>query len=245
MNRLAAVRRMAASFRNGLRYGFVFLRPAWFRMPQRIRVAGKRVALHYPPEHGAQADFFACFIRNDYGLGKRLPRVRTVLDIGANVGFFSIAARGRHPDAVIHAYEPNPRVLESLRANAEPLGIVLHAEAVGNRAGFVQMIDEGASNQARTSAAQNGGISLVTLDTAIDRMGGSVDLLKLDCEGAEWDLFELDEAWKRIQNVRMEYHLFRGETVGQVERALQKLGFEAIHWQRDVGFGMVWARRVA
>ena len=243
MNRFAAVRRMAASFRNGWRYGFVFLRPAWFRMPQRIRVGGKRVALKFPPEHGAQADFFACFIRNDYGLGKQLPRIRTVLDIGANVGFFSIAARGRYPDAVIHAYEPNPRVSEALRANAGPLGIAVHAEAVGNRAGFVAMIDEGASNQARTSAAQNGGIPLVTLDTAIDRLGGSVDLLKLDCEGAEWDLFELDEAWKRVQNVRMEYHLFRGETVEQVERALQRLGFEAIHWQRDCGFGMVWARR--
>jgi FkbM family methyltransferase len=243
MSQLAAVRRMAESFRNGLRYGFVFVRAAWFKMPQSLSVAGKRVALHYPPEHGAQADFFACFVRNDYGLRKQLPPIRTILDIGANVGFFSMAARERYRDATIHAYEPNPRVIEYLRANAAPLGIVLHAQAVGNHAGFVQMIDEGASNQARTSAAQNGGIPLVTLDTAIDRLGGSVDLLKLDCEGAEWDLFELEDAWRRIRNVRMEYHLFRGETVEQVERALQKLGFDAIHWQHDIGFGMVWARR--
>lgn len=244
MSGFAALQRAAASFRNGLRYGFVFVRPAWFKMPRRIQVAGKRVSLHYPPDHGAQADFFACFIRNDYGLGNQLPRVRTILDIGANVGFFSMAARGRYPDATIHAYEPNPRVIETLRANAAPLRIAIHAEAVGNRAGFVQMIDEGASNQARTSAAQNGGIPLVTLDTAIERLGGSVDLLKLDCEGAEWDLFELDDAWKRVRNVRMEYHLFRGETVERVESALQRLGFETIHWQRDAGFGMVWARRV-
>src|SRR5277367_600812 len=193
MSRIAvAVRRVFDAFQvqaescaNGIRFGFVFVRSRWFRMPRQIRAGGKRVSLSLPQDHGAQSDFFACFIRNDYGLRHGLPKVRTILDIGANVGFFSIAARARYPHAAIHAYEPNPRVLQFLESNTAELGISIYPQAVGGTEGLVSMMDSGASNQARTAATDAGTIPQVTLETAIDRLGGSVDLLKLDCEGAE------------------------------------------------------------
>jgi FkbM family methyltransferase len=252
-DRLTRARRLlgrsASGFVNGLRFRFLFLRARRFSIPRRVYAAGKRVELKYPLDQGAQGDFFACFVANNYGLRQRMPRIRTILDIGANVGFFSIAARGRYPHATIHAYEPNPRVIPFLESNTALLGIATFPEAVGSHNGFVSMIDSGASNQARTSetsqssSAEGGSIPQVSLLTAIERMGGSVDLLKLDCEGAEWEMFELTEAWKHIANVRMEYHLFRGETIAQVEESLRGLGFEPIHWEHDAGFGIVWARR--
>jgi FkbM family methyltransferase len=200
--------------------------------------------LRLPEDHGAQSDFFACFIRNDYGLRHELDTVQTILDVGANVGFFSIAARARYPRAVIHAYEPNPRVLPFLEANVSELGISVYPEAVGGDEGRVSMLDSGASNQARTSTNAAGTISQVTLETAIARLGGSVDLLKLDCEGAEWDLFQLGDCWRKVRDIRMEYHLFHGETVEQVEQTLRGLGFVVTRCKPDAGFGMVWATRV-
>ncbi len=128
---ITSLARQAESFVNGIRFGFIFLRARWFKMPTKIKVAGKQISLHYPPEAGVPNDFFTCVIRNDYGLRHRLPEVRTILDIGANVGFFSIAARARYPRAIIHAYEPNPRVLPFLRTNASGLGIEVYPEAVG------------------------------------------------------------------------------------------------------------------
>lgn len=238
-----AFQRQAESCANGIRFGFVFVRSRWFKMPRQIRAGGKRILLSLPQDHGAQSDFFACFIRNDYGLRHGLREVRTILDIGANVGFFSIAARARYPRATIHAYEPNPRVLPFLQSNTSQLDIVIHPQAVGDCEGFVSILDSGASNQARTSPA-GGGIPQVTLDTAIERLGGSVDLLKLDCEGAEWDLFRLGDCWQRVRDIRMEYHLFHGETVEQVEQKLGDLGFTVTRRRPDVGFGMVWASRV-
>lgn len=116
MSPFASLSRLVHGWANAVRFGFVFTRARWFKMPRTIRAAGRRVPLHYPTDHGAESDFFACFIRNDYGLGQQLPEVRTILDIGANVGFFSMAARGHYPHAVIHAYEPNPRVLSFLTA---------------------------------------------------------------------------------------------------------------------------------
>lgn len=238
---ITSLARQAESFVNGIRFGFIFLRARWFKMPTKIKVAGKQISLHYPPEAGVPNDFFTCVIRNDYGLRHRLPEVRTILDIGANVGFFSIAARARYPRAIIHAYEPNPRVLPFLRTNASGLGIEVYPEAVGAQSGFADIVDFGESNQARTRVADNGEIPLASFDAAVQRLGGSVDLLKLDCEGAEWDLFQLAGAWKHIRNVRMEYHLFRGETVMQVEQALHELGFKVIHLRHEQSFGMLWA----
>jgi FkbM family methyltransferase len=227
---------------NGLRFGFLFVRARWFRMPRQIRVAGRKLPLHYPKESGVQNDFFACVIRNEYGLRHRLHDVRTILDIGANIGFFSIAARGSYPLAKIHAYEPNPRVIPILESNVAPLGIEIHAEAVGAREGRARILDAGDSNQARTQASDAGEIPQVSLEKAIERMGGMVDLLKLDCEGAEWDLFRANHAWKLVRNIRMEYHLFQGETIAQVEQTLSGLGFEVMRLQPGPGFGMIWAR---
>ena len=235
--------RQVDCFRNGLRLGFVFVRARSFKIPPKVHIAGKSVPLSLPPEHGALVDFFVCFLRNEYGLRKRLSNVQTILDIGANLGFFSMAARSHYPKATIHAYEPNPRAVPFLKENTNQLGIVVYPEAVGGSSGYVSMEDSGDSNLARTVAAGEGSVPQVSLATAVERMGGAVDLLKLDCEGAEWEMFGNAEPWQHIRNVRMEYHLFHGETVQDVEGNLKRLGFEVIHWQPDVTFGTVWAYR--
>ena len=235
--------RQVDCFRNGLRLGLVFVRARWFEIPQKIRIAGRTVPLQVPPEEGARYDFFVCFLYNEYGLRKRLSDVETILDIGANLGLFSMAARSHYPKATIHAYEPNPRVLSYLKENTSRLGIAIYPEAVGGSSGLVSMEDCGDSNLARTTATSDGTVVQVSLATAIERLGGAVDLLKLDCEGAEWEMFGVAEPWQRIRNIRMEYHLFHGETVQDVEGNLNRLGFKAIHWQPDVTFGTVWASR--
>lgn len=226
---------------NALRFGFFFSRARSFRIPPKLKVAGKTVSLHYPSEHGTSSDFFACCIRNDYGLRTELPNLTTILDIGANVGFFSIAARSRYPQAKIHAYEPNQRVLPFLKSNVEPLAVNIFPEAVGAEAGTVSICDDGDSNQATTVANDGGSIRQVSLQRAIERLGGVVDLLKMDCEGAEWDLFKAEEPWRHIRYIRMEYHLVHGHTIQDVQSALSRIGFRAIHWQRDAGFGILWA----
>lgn len=239
-----ALRDHAECMANGLRFGHPYLRASRFKMPSRVLAAGRSVPLSYPPETGVASDFIACFIRNDYGLRHRLAGVQTIIDVGANLGFFSIAARGRYPQATIHAYEPNPRVLPYLNSNLSNLKIDVYAEAVGAHNGLVSMMDTGPSNQARTCSSENGEIAMIGFDQMIQRIGGAVDLLKLDCEGAEWELFQLRDCWKHIRNLRMEYHLFHGETFRQLEETLHSLGFAVIHTQHDVGFGIVWATQV-
>ncbi|SDL37576.1 methyltransferase, FkbM family [Lentzea albidocapillata subsp. violacea] len=49
--------------------------------------------------------------------GVELPPGSVVLDVGANIGMYSLFARSECPTASIYAFEPLPPLLEKLRAN--------------------------------------------------------------------------------------------------------------------------------
>ena len=53
----------------------------------------------------------------------------------------------------------------------------------------------------------------------------SVDLAKVDCEGAEWLLFEDRDTWQLVQNLSLEYHLWSGHTHAETRQVIENLGF--------------------
>lgn len=226
------------------RFGVPFTRRASFKLPASIRLRGQSVPISSPTEHGATNDFLTCFIEDDYGLSAVGFPVQTIADIGANIGFFSMAARAYYPGAKIHAYEPNPRVLEHSLKNAATAEFNLFAEAVGATAGYVAIDDSGDSNQARTipGAGSRSQIPQVSLSTVVERLGGRIDLAKIDCEGAEWELFSDSPAWAGIKNIRMEYHLWGKHVFTDVEQSLRRNGFEIHHHKPAGEWGIVWAR---
>lgn len=228
---------------NAQRFGVPSMRRASFQMPQSVKIRGRRVPISYPREHGIANDFITCCMSDDYGLAGLRGPVRRILDLGSNVGFFALAARARFPRATIHAYEPNPRALEHLRENAGRCDITVFAEAVGDRDGSVEIIDDGDSNQARTSSSASGAVPLVPLSRAVDRLGAAVDLAKIDCEGAEWDMFREPSGWQCIRNLRMEYHLWGRHEYREVMGQLAELGFSITHHSPSGEWGTVWARR--
>lgn len=232
---------------NSLRFRVPFFLPRWFRIPVTIRVAGKTVKLEFPTDENAEADFIACFLRNSYGLRRQLGEILSILDVGANVGFFSLAARTYYRDATIHAYEPNPRVVPSLRANTEDFNISVFSEALGDQEGWVTILDEGPSDQAKTckaGASTAGAIRQISLATAIQRIGGSVDLLKLDCEGAEWEILRSRGCWQAVRHIRMEIHFFGGETLHEAKAALDGAGFSVIRVDMvNPEMATIWATR--
>jgi len=245
---MADIQRISNAVRNianGIHYRVPFLRSATFEVPQQMRIRGQgRVTLSLPQEHGVMADFMACVIRNDYGLGHGLGDIRTILDIGANVGLFSLPASDFYPRAKVHAYEPNPRVLPYLQANTRGIAdCTVFSEAVGLEDATVQMTDEADSNQARTKKTDQGSIHQVAFREAVQRLGGTVDLLKMDCEGAEWEVFQAGDCWTKIRHIRMEYHLVNGHVFQDVVDTLSRLHFTVTHHKPESNYGLVWADR--
>jgi hypothetical protein len=78
----------------------------------------------------------------------------------------------------------------------------------------------------------------------VERLGGSVDLLKLDCEGAEWEIFDDLEPFKAVGMVRMEYHLTRPDrSLGWMIDRLTGAGFRLLRLQPNQGYGIAWFDR--
>jgi FkbM family methyltransferase len=122
-----------------------------------------------------------------------------VLDIGANVGHFSLLIADIVGPEAIYCFEPTPltwrRLKENFALNGWPTDHLFHA-AVGKCAGSVEFPDSNKpcttnSLVASQSNANTARVPLVTLDSFITRFDGqSLGLLKIDVEGYETEVFE-------------------------------------------------------
>ena len=224
-------------------FGVWFTGTSGFRMPGRIRLAGRTVALTIPEEAGPGLDFINVALDDEYGLRELPFEPRTILDVGANFGLFSLLAAGQFPAATIHAYEPNPRVYPAARANLELVNATAFQAGVGKTSGSADIRESGDSRLAQTVISASGAIQIVSLAEAITRLGGELDLLKLDCEGAEWDIFDDIESFRRVRAIRMEYHLMGGRTIDALTDCAERLNFRVARLEQNQGFGIAWMCR--
>ncbi len=154
-------------------------------------------------------------LRDEYD-AVRAEDPRVILDVGANIGAAAIWFASRYPGATVYAFEPeldNFRVMErncSLWKNIIPL-----RQAVWSRS-MVREI------QNRKTGAW--GYTLADLGSAACAMGQTVDcislpdfmrqrgleridILKIDIEGGEKDLFEHADGWiGRVDVLAVEMH---------------------------------------
>ena len=232
--------------KNSLRFGVPFQRSRDARLPARLRLDRADIEVHAPDEAGVNADFVTIFLDDCYGLlDLALPDGPRIIDIGANIGLFSIAARMRFPDAVIHAYEPNPRLSPFIRSHADQAAFEVFSEAVAIRDGHVTLVDRANSNLATTMDSDDSGIPATALERIIERIGGHADLIKLDCEGAEWPLLFDSTVWQSVDNVTLEYHLWAAphRTHADIVDRFRQLGFSIASHVPEEKTGTIRAHR--
>jgi len=219
--------------------GVHFIGTKSFKMPQSYRLNGKSLLVSAPDENGLAYDFINLFLDDEYGLKSlKSSPPQTIVDIGANIGLFSQMAGALFPRAKIHAYEPNARLHGYLRKNLFPVGAEIFYEAVGAIAGMGRSLDNGDS---RTGVFQKGGDTpIIAFSTVLKRIGGEIDLLKIDCEGGEWDIFQNTEPFQRVNLIRMEYHLVHGKSLKDLKDVADRIGFSIVKLDENSRFGIAW-----
>jgi FkbM family methyltransferase len=148
-----------------------------------------------------------------------LGEADTILDIGAGLGDFSVHAAFGHPNRAVAAFEPFAESFGLLEENLRLNGIRnvrAFPLAVGGRSGqMLLQTSTVAAVQYSTASAEGGGLSTalpvegVTLEQALDMAGfARCGLLKVDCEGGEFDIFlsASPAALERVDRIVMEYH---------------------------------------
>lgn len=188
---------------------FDLLRPYQFR--GKYRLLGKiapKTGVREAVVHGAKMtlDLSDWMQRNIYlgsyerhetrAVRRWLSAGDTFVDVGANVGYFSVlAAQCVGSSGRVVSFEPSPyafgRLSETVRRN-DLRQVITRQEAVGDKVGALNLyVDPNGGNHTPTALGREdekpyATVPVTTLDTVVDELGiKRIDLLKIDVEGYE------------------------------------------------------------
>ncbi|MEO0054865.1 MAG: hypothetical protein RLZZ50_812, partial [Verrucomicrobiota bacterium] len=208
---LAALR---LSPRGALTYWRTKLRPKSSAGPVNLRLRRGRV-LRLRDTDTDLSIFEQIFLLDDCSIPAPSSPLRFIIDAGAHIGCSSLFFAARHPLARILAVEAHPGNYAQLVANTKSVDAIhaLHG-AVFHRNAPVSIANPsdrawGFQVQDRSSGADEVAVQGHTIPDLM-RIAGfpKIDLLKLDIEGAERDLFEKGGAeWLRdVRMMIVEFH---------------------------------------
>lgn len=188
--------------------------------------------------------------------GFEIGRDDVVIDVGANIGVFAAFAASRAPGVRVYAYEPFPGNIEWLRRNMEESGLKnvhIRAQAMAGAEGERVLHVNPESWIVHSLVREDGGdgqqdisVKCLSLDEALDAEGiARCDLLKLDCEGSEYEILQgcSPAALRRVRRIVGEYH--DGANLGTGEGLCRFLESHAFRIDRfeplDAGCGVLCA----
>jgi FkbM family methyltransferase len=212
-----------------------------------------------PNRPGARVPLYEIFAEDCYRLGwflgPLLHRPIRVLDIGGHVGTFSCRLTQLHPDAVVQAFEPSATTARYLRRNVEQNGVAgrvtVHEKALAATTGYAVFDDNGAGSglnglQAvghRAGTATK--VETLAFDDAVALDDTPVDVVKIDCEGGEYDLVlgSSPASWDSVRRVVIEYHPVTGHSWTELRERFASMGLELQDEKSAAGYGCAWLSR--
>ena len=176
--------------------------------------------------------------------------LRTIVDIGAHVGAFTVWAALRSPRARIVAVEPNPQTFAFLERNIRDNGlqerVITVNAAVGaeSGAGTLELVEHSLGTRLARDGVGSVKVDVQTLPSLLQKAElVDVDMLKIDCEGMEYDVFgRLPSAQlSRFGVIACEFHPDPDHTVKELDTVLGSSGFKVD--RPDAPLGVLWATR--
>ena len=176
---------------------------------------------------------FEIYVQGCYGAAVLNPGA-TIIDIGANIGCYSLLAA--QTAARVIACEPHPKNLSILRKNVElnhAKNVEVISHAISNKTGKASLIiPDNDTFVGRYSLHLGQGrrsieVSCITLEDLVREAHLSeIDLIKIDCQGSEYEiLYASADILSQVRQAIVETH---GSQIIELEIFLRDLGFDVV-----------------
>jgi FkbM family methyltransferase len=206
-----------------------------------VAVTGDGIKLRLKPNAGETFTVYEILIRRDYlADGITIRPGDTVVDIGANIGSFTVlAAKAVGTHGRVISFEPVAETFARLEENValnDYRNVECRRAAIDAQEGTLTLRLGTKSAQAtaylESPMHASGNIETapcITLERAFqDHHLQRINLLKVDCEGSEYAIFETlsPSLAARIDQIAVEVHDIESRTKEQLHECLRALGFE-------------------
>lgn len=181
-----------------------------------------------------------------------------VVDIGAHKGYFSVYAATFATKGVVHAFEPTEINFKQLESNinlnkrknvkAHNLGVASKKGTrtlylSGTQVGGISMIKEWFNAEPKVDTIK---VKTIKMDDVFNVCKiPSIDFLKIDCEGAEFEILLNASAatFKKIKLISMEFHEINNLRVEMIEKILRKNKFSVKKVNQHGPIGILYAKK--
>lgn len=185
-----------------------------------------------------------------------------VMDVGMNIGLSALYFAKYNNVKKIYGFEPvqqiYKRAIENIELNTETVQnkIELYNCALGNHeetiffkydkdiSGGMLHLNQKKNDKNKDSAV----IQYMDADTIfrriLDKHVGSHIILKCDCEGGEYEIFDTLKSGgtlKKINTILLEYHDYGNLNEKVIERYLEESGFDYVRLCTKLKYGMIYA----
>lgn len=155
-----------------------------------------------------------------------------ILDCGANIGLSVIYFKSLYPNCRIIAFEPDPEIFQVLQTNVNTFGLTnveLREQALWNSSNQIAFRPEGSVGGAIVDAGNSGVRTIQVQSVQLrDLLNQRVDLLKIDIEGAEYEVLQDSrDSLGNVDYVFVEYHSkpAKAQMLQELLKILQDAGF--------------------
>ncbi|MGI9084582.1 MAG: FkbM family methyltransferase [Aeromicrobium sp.] len=212
-----------------------------------------------PNADGARFPLYEVFADDGYRLAELFDGVSSdaeILDIGGQIGSFSLASARALPQARVHVYEASPisaaYIERNIAANHLEARVTVHPKAVAGEVGTFTFVDSGTASGHNGLTAPEGlgeevTVDCTTFDDAVAATGGNVQVVKTDVEGAEYDIIlrSSPSSWRDVRKVVMEYHPVAGHRLEELTTFFASAGINPVRHEPGMraGLGVMWLVR--
>ena len=174
-----------------------------------------------------------------------------VIDIGANIGSFTLRAAKNPAVDLVYSFEPFPSNYELVERNIQlnklENKIYLSQQGIGKKKEKRKLflgLQGNATHSLFTKSNKSISINIIKLEDIFRENNlKRCSLLKMDCEGAEYEIFEsaTPALLKKINIICMEYH--PNGNPQNIKLKLEKCGFDVlVRSSNEPGIGFIYAQ---